>query len=179
MSEPAKTSTVRSAPVQTSRPVGRPSSYSDDVAGLICLRLSNGEPLKKICSDPSMPDYSTVWRWVEKHPEFRAVSLRAREIGTHAIADECVEIADNPDLDPNDKKVRIDTRLRLIGKWNRKVFGDRQEISGVDGAPIEVAHSQVLQLENLDDTQRDQLREILEAARANQAVDVTPREGES
>ena len=41
------------------------------------------------------------------------------------LADECISIADNPTLDPNDKRIRIDTRLRLIGKWNAKKYGDK------------------------------------------------------
>ena len=48
------------------------------------------------------------------------------------MAEECIDISDDPELDPQDKRVRIDTRLRLIGKWNAKRYGDKieHEVSG-------------------------------------------------
>ena len=49
-------------------------------------------------------------------------------IGTHNLADECLEIADRPGLDPADRRVMIDTRLKLIGMWNRKDYGERREL---------------------------------------------------
>lgn len=49
-----------------------------------------------------------------------SVSTRAREAGCDALADECIEIADNPLLDAAEKRVRIDTRIRLIGKWSKR-----------------------------------------------------------
>lgn len=54
--------------------------------------------------------------------------MRAREKGTHLMADECIAIADDPMLEPHDKRIRIDTRLRLIGKWNSKRYGDKVEV---------------------------------------------------
>ena len=62
-----------------------------------------------------------------RSPQFLHDSTRAREKGTHQLADECIAIADDPMLDPNDKRIRIDTRLRLIGKWNAKKYGDKVE----------------------------------------------------
>lgn len=40
------------------------------------------------------------------------------------MADDCIRIADDPVLEPNDKRIRIDTRMRLIGKWNAKKYGE-------------------------------------------------------
>jgi len=107
--------------------VGRPTSYSQDIADKICILLGEGKTLRSICAMEGMPVVTTIWRWEQKYPEFCKLSLRAREDGTNCLAEECLEIADNPILDPQDKKVRIDTRLRLIGKWNAKRYGDKIE----------------------------------------------------
>ncbi len=104
---------------------GRPSIYSPEVCEEICLRLSKGETMTRICEDDHMPSIATVFRWEIERPDFRELSSRARENGTHVMADQCISIADNPTLDPNDKRIRIDTRLRLIGKWNAKKYGDK------------------------------------------------------
>ena len=74
-----------------------------------------------------MPDVTTVFAWEQKYPELSKLSMRARGDGTNVLAEECLSIADDPVLDPQDKGVRIDTRLRLIGKWNAKKYGDKIE----------------------------------------------------
>lgn len=120
--------------------IGRPSGRTPEIVNEIIERLSNGEPLARICADDHMPHFSTVWRWEEADEEFRNLSARAREHGTHFMADDCIRIADDPVLDPQDKRVRIDTRLRLIGKWNAKKYGDATTIKHADanGEKIEV-----------------------------------------
>lgn len=115
---------------------GRPSSKTEAVVSEIIERLSNGEPLARICADAHMPHFSTVWRWEEDDAEFRNLSLRAREHGTHYMADDCIRIADDEDLEPADKKVRIDTRLRLIGKWNAKRYGDKSLVGSDPENPL-------------------------------------------
>lgn len=105
----------------------------------IVERLAHGEPLARICADDHMPDFSTVWRWEESDEDFRKISARARLHGTHFLADDCLRISDDATLEPSDKKVRIDTRLRLIGKWNAKVYGDKQTVEHTDptgGSPF-------------------------------------------
>ena len=104
---------------------GRPSDLTRKIADEIAERLSSGQTMRSICSLDHMPCVSTLYRWEKENDDFRELSTRTREIGTHCLADQCLEIADNPSLDPQDKRVRIDTRLRLIGKWNAKGYGDR------------------------------------------------------
>jgi len=110
-------------------PGGRPSKYSKEIADLICQRLIRGEPLARICDDEGMPHYTTIRRWEDENPEFRSLSSRAKQDGTHWLADDCLRIADDPSLDPADKRVRIDTRLRLIGKWHAKAYGEKIDIT--------------------------------------------------
>jgi hypothetical protein len=107
--------------------VGRPTTYSQEIVDKICILLGEGKTLRAICAMEGMPNITTIWRWERKYPEFCKVSTQAREDGTHILAEECLAIADDPILEPQDKRVRIDTRLRLIGKWNAKKYGGRIE----------------------------------------------------
>lgn len=116
---------MKTATEQSRRGRGRPSLYSTEIANAICERLMRGETMLSISEDSTMPGLSTMCRWLVEHPEFRELRSNARESGTDVLADECIRIADDPNISPNDKKVRIDTRLRLIGKWNAKRYGDR------------------------------------------------------
>jgi hypothetical protein len=106
---------------------GAPSTYTKEIAEEICWRLAQGQTLKSICMLNHMPNITTVFDWEARHGEFAQMSARAREHGTHVLADQCIEIADDPLMDPADKRVRIDTRIRLIGKWNAKRYGDKIE----------------------------------------------------
>ncbi len=125
---------------------GRPSLCTPEITAKICDRLAKGETLVQICRDEGI-DYSTVRRWENDKEEFRALSMRAREIGCHAIADDCISIADDgtndymetrgPDGETAYKlngenvqrsRLRIETRMRLLGKWLPKVYGERMAL---------------------------------------------------
>jgi hypothetical protein len=41
-------------------------------------------------------------------------------------------------LDAAEKRVRIDTRLRLLGKWNARQYGDKIEIENTGAKPLNV-----------------------------------------
>lgn len=141
-------------------PAGRPSGYNDTIASEIAERLANGEPMKKICRDEHMPHYTTVLKWQRAHPEFDNLTARAKAEGTHALADECIEIADDKTIDPQHKRFMIDTRIRLIGKWNSKAYGEKVEMA-TTGA-ISVSHT--LDVSNLSIEELDVLEKALGGA---------------
>jgi hypothetical protein len=105
----------------------------------ICAELAVGKSLRAICRQYSFPE-STIRGWLLDDEEAFAQSARARELGCDALADECIDIADGEAgvTDPTDKRIRIDTRLRLIGKWSSR-YADKQKLehSGKDGGAIE------------------------------------------
>src|SRR5207302_7272030 len=72
---------------------GRPSSFTPEVADLICERLIGGESLRQICQDPKMPARSTIFRWVQEHKEFARQYRLAKKLQIDALFDEILEIA--------------------------------------------------------------------------------------
>jgi len=124
-------------------PAGRPTNYTTELAEKVCQHLANGVPMATIAKMDDMPGYSTLLRWQVENAAFRELSTRAKQDGTHHIADEAMEIADNMDIDPQHKRIMIDTRLRLIGKWNSRAYGDKVEQTiqgpaGDDGKPTAI-----------------------------------------
>ena len=75
---------------------GRPSDYSFQVAISICARLAEGKSLRAICSEAGMPGRATVFRWIARHKEFRDEYTLACELRAEDLADEMIEIADDP-----------------------------------------------------------------------------------
>lgn len=59
--------------------IGRPTTYSDEIAGRICDEIAAGRSVPEICEAEDMPAPRTVFVWLEKHPEFVQRYARARE----------------------------------------------------------------------------------------------------
>ncbi len=61
---------------------------------------------------------------------------RALNAGYHALADATVELADDPSIEPNDKRIRVDIRKWLLGKRAPKVYGEKMLLGGDPENPI-------------------------------------------
>jgi len=124
--------------------MGRPSSYSEELADEICLRLSYGEGLVKICRDEHIPARSTVILWLLKNKTFSDKYAQAREAQADFLLEELLDIADategdmllDKDGNPTGKvnheninrsRLRVDTRKWVITKLAPKKYGDRVE----------------------------------------------------
>ncbi len=139
----------------TKKPRGRPSKYTPELAATICERIADGEPLRSVCRDATMPDKSTVLRWLgnDENAEFRDQYAHAREMQADGLFEEALEIADDVSSDwteyKDGKKVfdhervqrsrlRVDTRKWAAGKLAPKVYGDKLQHTGDGGGPIRV-----------------------------------------
>lgn len=121
---------------------GRPHSYTIDIGTELLGRLSKGEPLTVICRDENMPAYRTVSAWKETVEGFDADFARARDEGFDAIAADALKIADHSEHDTIDtdfgpkanmewiarSKLRVETRFKLLSKWDPKRYGERVEL---------------------------------------------------
>lgn len=135
----AKPRAQASVDAHEKRPVGRPPTYDrEEVVAIICDRLSVGTPLTQVCAMPGMPDDRTVREWVAVDEGIASEIAQARARGYDAIADDCMRIADTPSpttqsgsTDAGDvahRKLRIETRLKLLAKWDPKRYGDTQHL---------------------------------------------------
>lgn len=139
----------------STRPVGRPSKYSEELAAEICARLSNGEPLASICRDEHMPEVRTVSDWKKAHDSFAADFARAREEGFDALAAEALAIADTPaegirikdgkdgrEITTEDmlghRRLQVETRLKLLAKWCPKKYGEKVELEHTGEVDVRV-----------------------------------------
>ena len=121
------------------KPVGRPSKYSDELAELICARIANGESLRSICRDDGMPSKITIQNWLNSNDSFLTQYVRARDERAEVHFEEMLEIADSVIADASEvakARVQIDTRKWILSRMNPKKYGDKitQEHTGkIDG----------------------------------------------
>lgn len=134
--------------------VGERSSFTQEVADVICEELANGRSLRAICAAEDMPSTAAVCRWLATFPAFREQYARAREAQADTIFDEILHIADTPQpgervkLDENGKPVevtredmiahrrlQIDARKWMAGKLAPKKYGERIELEHSGEAP--------------------------------------------
>lgn len=138
------------------RPRGRKSTFTPKIAEEICKRLAEGIPLAEICRDETMPGYRTVSDWKAARPGFAASIARAREDGFDVIAADCLRIADTmlEGIEKTEKadggteirrgdmlghrKLQIETRLKLLAKWDPKRYGEKVQLGSDPQNPITV-----------------------------------------
>lgn len=101
--------------------------------------------------------------WKAAHPEFSADFGRAREDGFDALAEETLQIADDDsrDWEPvrtdgvitgikvdgehvQRSKLRIETRLKLLAKWDPRRYGDKVALVGGGPGDSPIRHEGVV-----------------------------------
>jgi hypothetical protein len=136
--------------------LGRPSDYSQTIVDTICNRMANGESLRQICRDESMPCRTSVLKWLREHGDFAVQYARARQLLLEYWEDEQVDIADDGSNDWIDREVkggrtirvldaehvqrsqlRINTRKWLMSKLAPRKYGEKLDlnVAGQAGAP--------------------------------------------
>lgn len=122
--------------------LGRPESYTPEIAAIICERLTAGESVLKICEDDDMPSESMVYRWIVRHPDFREIYREAREAWSEYQFDRMMQIADTPQIGqkiktmPDGKveitegdmvehrKLQVNIRQWALARMSPKRYGD-------------------------------------------------------
>lgn len=135
---------------KTPKKVGRPSSFAQDKADVICDRLAKGESLRTICNYDDMPCRSAVNKWLADYPEFASQYAHARELQADYYAEDIIAIADesaNDSYIDNNGNVRVDhevvarSRLRVDArKWYASKLAPKKY-----GEKVELAHSGSIQ----------------------------------
>ncbi len=137
---------------KNSKTVGRPTTFSKEIAETICARMAEGESLRSICRDHYMPHRSSVYQWLRKNAAFADLYAQARERLVEHWADEIIDIADDGTTDYITKvgrngqeyeavdqehiqrsRLRVDTRKFLMAKIAPHLFGDRLAVEHTGG----------------------------------------------
>ena len=119
----------------------------------VCKDVANGKTLTAAAKERGTSGAAIRYQLM-KDEELFSHSVRARESGCDALSDQCIDIADDPTIDAADKRIRIDTRIRLIGKWSQR-YSDKLTVE----SKTTVTHK--YDLDRLSDERLDELERML------------------
>jgi hypothetical protein len=119
--------------------VAKPSDYSEIIAIEIAARMvEDGQSLKRIAEDETMPSARTVLRWCRDHPEFDRLLSHARMAKADAYVEEAVPIADEPVTDMAQaarNRLRVQARLDAAAKLNPAKYSAKLAIGAAPDLP--------------------------------------------
>jgi len=105
---------------------GAPTLYSWDLVEQFCDLIIEGMTVRVACQRTGMPGQSTIYEWLARYPEFRRRYESAVLFRNQCWMDDCVDIADQTAIvhkegeTINDRKLRIDTRMRQLNGMGLK-----------------------------------------------------------
>lgn len=135
--------------------MARPSKYSKKTAQDICDRISEGEFLTAIAEEAKYPHCRTLYRWLDKHEEFRQMYARAQQDRCNYWLREIMQISDDGQNDYMKRtgkygktyigpkhdhisrsKLRVDTRKWAMAKLWPSRFGDAMSLQHSTPEPL-------------------------------------------
>lgn len=126
---------------ETPPKVGRPSDYTQELADKICEQIAEGDSMRTICEQESMPNAATVFRWLRTNEEFSKQYARACEERTEAhnenlldIGEEAIEAAHEADPKAANAvvsgyKLKADNLKWVMSKMKPKKYGDKLDVT--------------------------------------------------
>ena len=155
------------AVLQPKHPGGRPVEYDPEIADTICKMVAVGTGIDVIGRMKKFPCTDTIYRWIERYPEFSESYARANLQKAHIYADQTVKIADTPEIGERRKvkadgtieittgdnversKLKVASRQWLCGKLNPAVYGDKLQVNQAITVTHEVSPSVAAYLDTL------------------------------
>lgn len=133
--------------------LGRPSSYTQEIADKICEQLAIGYSIRTVCKGEDMPSVETFFRWLRSNESFREQYAHAKQEAADAMAEDLLDIADDGSNDWMEihkkdyegwqvngealqrSRLRVDTRKFLMAKMKPKKYGEKLDITS-DGKAL-------------------------------------------
>ncbi|MGE4077391.1 MAG: hypothetical protein AB7F22_17685 [Reyranella sp.] len=126
-------------------------AYSTEIAAKIADYHADGKSVTAISKMPGMPERRVILQWLAEYDEFAEMMRQAKAAYVDALAEECLEIANNSteDMKPDPDglgfvvdrttqqrdKLKIDTRMKLLEKWAPDRYGKGKAAGKGGGGP--------------------------------------------
>lgn len=122
--------------------LGRPTSYTPELANLICSRIAEGRSLRSICRDyDDLPVMATIFTWLSTRKDFLEQYEQACRERTEAQQEELLEMGDKAiehaeEANPKAAnavvsayKLKADNLKWSMSKMKPKKYGDAIDVT--------------------------------------------------
>lgn len=136
--------------------MGRKSKITPAVIEKILQLLREGQSLRRICKEnPDVPARENIFDYLDKDEDFATRYARAKEIGSHALVEDSIDIADAAkDRTAVEKaRVQIQARQWAASKLHPKKYGDKQTVEMEGGLNLTLNISQMDESESENKTE--------------------------
>ncbi len=118
------------------------TKYSDELGRRICDAIAGHKSgLRSLCdANPDFPTPETICGWRLKHDSFGQWYSEARQRQILMMAEDIVDISDDLALEPNDKRLRVETRKWLLAKLVANIYGDKLDVTSAGQALAPPSH---------------------------------------
>lgn len=128
--------------------IGRPTSYTPELAINLCEYLALGESLRTVCAREGMPSIGTIFVWLRDNKSFHEQYARAKEESAEAdhetlkdLGDEAIALAQKlkgPQASAAVQAVKLkaDNIKWSMSKLKPKKYGDKVDLTS-DGSAIQ------------------------------------------
>jgi hypothetical protein len=123
---------------------GRPTTYTEELGKRICHEIAGSDQgLRKLLAEhDDFPTLQTVLQWTRNNAQFADHFAQAKRQQIEAMAEDIVDLSNDDSIDPNDKRIRIDTRKWLLSKLIPRTYGDKLDVTS-DGQALQVPTHQI------------------------------------
>lgn len=122
-----------------------------------------GKTMASFCRRSGSPKIQTIYEWLRTDLAFSEDLREAKFVGYDVMSQDCLEIADFENMnDVSRARLRIETRLKLLARWDTARYGDKILVGGDGGDPIRVMN---------DGQVMDEIMGLLALAKARQISD--------
>lgn len=122
--------------------MGMPTSYTEEMGNRVCeaVKASQSGLRTTLKADGSLPSLEIVMRWLDQYASFRSQYTLAKNDQLRLMAEDIVDLSNDESLEPNDKRIRIDTRKWLLSKLIPKTYGDKLDLTSGGEAMAAPSH---------------------------------------
>jgi len=110
-------------------------AFDPMIADAVAQHVASGETLDDVARRANYPNRAVMRHWLATVPEFERMIWDARRERAQQLADEMIAIADDMRIDPQSRRVMVDTRKWLVAKLVKQ-YNDKLTVAGDDQNPL-------------------------------------------
>lgn len=115
----------------------RNPAYDPELGDVVCKALAGSDKGLRGTLKEHAPHITpqTVFEWAQNDAQFADKFAQAKRQQIEMMAEDIVDLSNDDTLEPNDKRIRIDTRKWLLSKLLARTYGDKLDITS-DGEKL-------------------------------------------